>query len=174
MNLYSLGLFAHIISMLGLFAGIAIELVTIRALKQASPAESGIWIGLWPKLLPLTIASSVLLVASGIYLAASSSGFGQGWIQVSMLALVIIAPLGAVANRGMRGSEPSSIVFPVVSARTAIALGVVLLMTVRPNRTESLVVLAASAAAGWFYGTIARNGFRTSRPGGGVVKPEAL
>jgi hypothetical protein len=64
MNLYSLILFSHIVATLGLFAGLGIECVTLRALRRAKPVETRIWITLWPTLLPLTIASAVLLVAS--------------------------------------------------------------------------------------------------------------
>ncbi|HKD09801.1 MAG TPA: hypothetical protein VKB79_28100 [Bryobacteraceae bacterium] len=170
MNLYSLGLFAHIIATVGLFAGIAIELVTLHALKRASPAESHIWIGLWPKLLPLTIASAVLLIGSGMYLAAASSLFDQGWIQVSMLALVIIAPLGAIANRAMRSAERGATAFLAVSCRTAIALGVTLLMTIRPDRAESFVVFVTAATAGLFYGLARRNGHRASATRGRVER----
>src|SRR5262249_31972808 len=68
MNLYSLVVFSHIVATLGLFAGLTIEWVTVSALKRANPAETRIWINLWPRLLPLTILSAVLLLASGIYL----------------------------------------------------------------------------------------------------------
>jgi hypothetical protein len=50
----------------------------------------------------------------------------------------------------------------------------VLLMTLRPDRTESFAVLATSAAAGLFSGIIMRNAHRAIRPGRRVEKPEAL
>jgi len=99
MNLYLLVVFSHIVATLGLFAGLTIEWVTVGALKRANPAETRIWINLWPRLLPLTILSAVLLVASGSYLAATTSAFRQGWIQISMLAVLIIAVLGAISNK---------------------------------------------------------------------------
>jgi len=99
MNLYSLILFSHIVATLGLFAGLAIECMTVRALKRAKPAETRIWINLWPTILPLTIASAVLVIASGIYLAAKAAAFSQGWIQVSIPFILIIALLGTVANK---------------------------------------------------------------------------
>jgi hypothetical protein len=182
MKLYSLVLFSHIVGTTGLFAGLAIEWVTLRALKRADPAETRIWINLWPRLLPLTIASAILLIASGIYLAATASAFSQGWIQVSMLSLLIIAPLGAVASKRMQaiGAEANrakgvpTIVPLAVSCRTAIALGVVMLMTIRSNRTESVAVVAIAAAAGLLHGVVTHKVPRTTRPYEHIEKSEAL
>jgi hypothetical protein len=182
MNLYSLVLFSHIVATLGLFAGLAIEWVTVRALKRANPTETRIWLTVWPKLLPLTITSSVLLIASGIYLTATDSAFGEGWIQVSMLSLLIIAPLGVVAYKGIQarstendsGASAPAIAILAVSCRTAIALGVVMLMTTKPSRTESLVVVVISAGAGLFHGIVTRNVHRASPPYDRIEKPEAL
>jgi uncharacterized membrane protein SirB2 len=109
MNLYSLIVFSHIVATLGLFAGLTIEWVMVSALKRADPAETQICIHLWPRVLPLTILSAVLLITSGIYLAAMTSVFPQGWTQISMLAVFIIAVLGAVSkqtNTGLRQGHP--------------------------------------------------------------------
>lgn len=115
--------------------------MTVRALKRAKPAETRIWRDLWPTLLPLTIASAVLVIASGIYLAAKASAFSQGWIQVSIPFILIIALLGAAANKkiqtiGTQGNLGGGVPLTVslaVSCRTAIALGVVLIMTIKSD-----------------------------------------
>lgn len=161
MNLYSLVLFSHIVATLGLFAGLAIEWLILLALKKAGAAETQTWIGVWPKMLPLTIASAVLLIASGIYLAARVAVWNQGWIQVSLLSLLIIAPLGALAgrrvpaiasNRDAAGARAQIAV--LMSCRTTVALAVVMLMTIKPNLTESGAITAIALAAGWLFGRI--------------------
>jgi len=182
MNLYSLVVFSHIVATLGLFAGLTIEWVTVSALKRANPAETRIWINLWPRLLPLTILSAVLLLASGIYLAAITSAFRQGWIQISMLAVLIIAVLGAVSNKQISafgketqgGGAVPAIVPLAVSCRTAIALCVVLLMTVKSDLTESVAVVVIAIAAGLVHGIATRNVHSAMPPLGGIKKPEAL
>jgi hypothetical protein len=182
MNLYSLIVFSHIVATLGMFAGLTVEWVTVSALRRANPAETRIWIHLWPRLLPLTILSAVLLIASGIYLAAITSVFRQGWSQISMLAVFIIAILGTVSNKQIRafgkdtngGGAVPAIVPLAVSCRTAIALGVVLLMTVKSELTESVVVVVIAVAAGLFHGIVTRNVHRAMPPLGGIEKPEAL
>jgi uncharacterized membrane protein len=161
MNLYSLVLFTHIVATLGLFAGLAIEWLILLALKKAGAAETQPWIGVWPKMLPLTIASAVLLIASGIYLAARVAVWNQGWIQVSLLSLLIIAPLGALAGRRVQAiasnrdaaGAPAQIAV-LMSCRTTVALAVVMLMTIKPNLTESGAITAIALAAGWLIGRI--------------------
>jgi hypothetical protein len=182
MNFYSLILFSHIVATVGLFAGLAIEFVAVRALQRAQPAETRIWINLWPTLLPMTIASAVLVIASGIYLAAKASAFSQGWIQVSIPFILIIALLGAVTNKtiqtigaeGNLGRGVPLIVFLAVSCRTAIALGVVMIMTIKSDLTQSLWVLAIATAAGVFHGILTRNVPRAIRPYERIEKSEAL
>lgn len=160
MNLYSLVLFTHIVATLGLFAGLAIEWLILLALKKAGAAETQTWIGVWPKMLPLTIASAVLLIASGIYLAARVAVWNQGWIQVSLLSLLIIAPLGALAGRRVqaiasnRDAGARAQIAALVSCRTTVALAVVMLMTIKPNLTESGAITAIALAAGWLFGRI--------------------
>jgi uncharacterized membrane protein len=182
MNLYLLVVFSHIVATLGLFAGLTIEWVTVGALKRANPAETRIWINLWQSLLPLTILSAVLLLASGFYLAATTSPFRQGWIQISMLAVFIIAVSGAISNKQIRafgkgtngGGAVPAIVPLAVSCRTEIALGVVLLMTIKPDLTESVAVVVIAVAAGLIHGIVTRNVPRAVPSLGGIEKPEVL
>jgi hypothetical protein len=182
MNIYPLIVFSHVVGTLGLFVGLTIEWVTVSALRRANPTEARIWIHLWPRVLPLTILSSVLLITSGICLAAITSVFRQGWIQISMLALLIIAFLGATSNKQIRafgkdtngGGAVPAIVPLAVSCRTAIALGVVLLMTVKSDLTESVAIVVVAVTAGLVHGIVTRNVHRAMRTLGGFEKPEPL
>lgn len=79
---------------------------------------------------------------------------------------------------GSGGAVPA-IVPLAVSCRTAIALGVVLLMTVKSGLTESVAVVVIAVAAGLIHGIVTRNVPRAvpSLGGiekGGIEKPEAL
>jgi hypothetical protein len=111
-----------------------------------------------------------------------TSVFRQGWTQISMLAVFIIAVLGAASNKQIRafgkdtndGGAVPAIVPLAVSCRTAIALGVVLLMTVKSELTESVVVVVIAVAAGFFHGIVTRNGPRAIRPYERIEKSEAL
>jgi hypothetical protein len=105
-----------------------------------------------------------------------------------MLAVLIIAVLGAVSNnqirafgKGTNGDGAVPAIVPLaVSCRTAIALGVVLLMTVKSGLTESVAVVVIAVAAGLLiHGIVTRNVPRAvpSLGGiekGGIEKPEVL
>jgi hypothetical protein len=175
MTVLSFVLFAHIVATLGLFAGLAIEWLILLALRRtATLPEARNWTEIWPKLLPLTIASAALLIISGIYLATRTADWSQGWVQVSTVALFLIAPLGALAGRRVRtihgdinrnGNRAETIhpesrvglLGTFIVCRTTIALGVVMLMTIKPNLTDSVAVIAVSLAAGLVYGFGSRN-----------------
>ena len=168
-TLFSVVLFAHIVATLGLFAGLAIEWLILFGLRRpAGPVEARTWIELWPKLGPMTIASAALLIVSGIYLATKAADWSQGWIQVSLVGLLLIAPLGAVAGRRMRamrdGHAAVAALGLLISCRTAIALGVVMLMTTQPGLPESVVVIAIALGGGLICGFGIRNGRATSAP----------
>lgn len=176
MTVFSLVLFAHIVATLGLFAGLAIEWLILLALRSADkPSEARTWAELWPKLSPVAIASAALLVISGVYLAWKAAFWSEGWIQVSMIALFLIALLGALAgrrvhaihgdiNRAENGTQSvrlesaAAVLGLFISCRTMIALGVVMLMTIKPDLTGSVAVIATAMAAGLVYGIAIQNG----------------
>lgn len=176
MNLYLAVLFAHIVATLGFFFGLGTEWLMVRVLRKAtSAAEARIWIALWPKLFGLTVASAVLLVGSGVWLAARTTLWSQGWIQVTWVSLLLIAPLSALGGRQMRAIRSSITTgkneFAVlrrransmalslsISCRMAVSLGIVMLMTTKPNLIESVVALAVAASVGLVHGIATRNG----------------
>ena len=167
MTIFSLVLFAHIVATLGLFASVAIEWLILLALRRTpTQSEVRMWSELWPKLLPLGSTSAMLLIISGIYLATAGAAWSQGWIQVSLVSLLLIAPLGALAGRrvsaihrgGNARESDLAVLGMFISYRTAIALGVVMLMTIKPKLTESLAVVVIALAGGLVSGVAIRNG----------------
>ena len=55
-----------------------------------------------PRLPLWTGASALVVFGSGIYLAMRMSAFGQAWIDLTIVALLLIAPLGALTGKRMR------------------------------------------------------------------------
>ena len=113
----------------------------------------------------LTIASAALLIISGIYLAATGAGWSQGWIQISLVGALLIAARGALASRRVHAigeieavprESGVAVLGMFVSCRTAIALGVVMLMTIKPGLTESIAIIAIAVAGGLVCGTAIR------------------
>src|SRR5882724_3026283 len=144
MSLYSFVLYTHVLATLGLFAGIGIEWLILLALKKAADGtQACAWIEYWPQVSRLMMASVVLVVVTGVSLAAGLALWSLGWIKVSLASLLIIAPLSAFGARKMRvfrkqisegltghlgGLSPLAL---SLSCRTAVALGIVMLMTTK-------------------------------------------
>jgi hypothetical protein len=166
MTLYSLALFVHVTAVLALFACLSLEMVSVFHLRRAcSLAEARFWIEPVPGLPAIALGSLPAVVLSGLYLTFQMSGFGVPWAKVTIAALLLVAPLGAVTRRRMRyirrlsasdHTNDSTVLgllrdpFLKISLaiRTFVFLGIVLLMTAKPALPESLGILGGSVALG--------------------------
>ncbi|HLW01457.1 MAG TPA: DUF2269 family protein [Ktedonobacterales bacterium] len=167
--LYTLALFAHIVGVLGIFVGISFGWVNILRLRRAQTiaqvrAETSLT-GVQQRLFP--IAALVLLLA-GIYMTVTTWGWGTPWILLSLAALIVMGVLGgAVSGRRLTtirkaaAEDASSAISPelqrliadpvlLISIQTAllIGLGVVFLMTMKPDWTGSLITLGVAVVLG--------------------------
>jgi hypothetical protein len=136
MTLQSLALFVHLIGMLALFVTFALE-----------------WTGIDPRhLRRLSGCAVVLILASGIGMAARFGVFGSAWVGVSFAAMAVMAVLGATARR-----EP----FKRVSlrARVGVALAIVFLMVAKPDLLQSLVIATGALVIGAAAGVMPARGY---------------
>jgi hypothetical protein len=166
MTLYSVVLFVHVVSALGVFAALSLEAVGLAHLRRAATAsEARFWIEFAPGLPALAIGSLVLLLLSGIFMTVQMAGWTLAWTRVAMGALILIGPLGAVTGRRMRairaacaannrsGSDLFAklrdpfLVFSM-NMRIALVLGIVLLMTAKPELRESLGIVVSPVFLG--------------------------
>ena len=149
---YDIALFLHIGGVLALFAAMTIEGIALRGLRHAITGdEARTWLGLLRPTRLIGPAALVLILLPGLYLAADIS-VGGGWIAIGLLGFLAIAIIGgAVTGRRM------SVVGPVLgraqgplsddllrlagdralaasyAVRLAIAIGIVWLMTLKPD-----------------------------------------
>ena len=90
----------HLIGVLLLFVGLGVESVaigTLPPLAGASQAER------WAKRgWRCQIAAAAVILASGAAMAARLDVFHFAWVNVSLVALVLIAALGGVVSRSRR------------------------------------------------------------------------
>ncbi|SRR6266481_3784425 len=171
MALYSLVLFLHVTAVLALFACLSLEVLSLFHLRRASTwTEARSWIEPVPRLSAVALGSLLVIVLSGVYLTIQMSGFGLAWLWVTIAALLLMAPLGAVTGRRMRyirhlsaGGETnqSKLVDPFLKIslgiRIAVFLGVVLLMTAKPELPGSFGILGGSVALGLAAALLAPN-----------------
>ena len=161
MTLYSFALFIHIIGSLLLCIAFTAEGIGLLQFRRATTNSA---IRQWEGVLGLGRvfgpASVVTILASGLYLMISSWGWVP-WIAVGLLAWVLIAVLGAV--NGIRlsltirqlpagaapGTSLQSRAF-VISwvTRLSIAVGIVFVMTSKPDLLGALLSILITAAFG--------------------------
>jgi hypothetical protein len=167
MTLFSGMLFLHVAAALGIFTALGLESLQLFHLRRAGSArEAGVWVSLVPGLPAMFGASAAVMLLTGVYLAVQMSAWPQAWLKVTMAGLVLMVPFGAVSGRKMRAmrnviavAEPDEISLfrrlqdPVLKfslgIRIALVLGIVLLMTAKPELRESMGVIAASLLLGF-------------------------
>lgn len=165
MTLFSGMVFLHVVSALGIFAALSLEVVVLYHLRRAaSGQEAGAALDLAPGLPAIFGASGLVAVLTGVYLTLQTSAW-QPWLKIAMVALVVMAPLGAISGRKMRtirrlaASEETTdfelarslqdgfLAFSL-NCRMALVLGIVLLMTAKPEFRESIGAALAALVLG--------------------------
>ncbi len=166
MKLYSVALFLHVVGALLMFTTLSLEGIGLRLIRRAATVQqvrdsAGV-AGLARVLGP---ASALGILVPGMYMAMTTWG-GIPWIAAGFVAWLVIGVLGAVngirltaigraaAAAGDRLSldVASRLRDPMLLSswmvRVAVALGVVFLMTVKPELAGTLLTMAAAVAIG--------------------------
>src|SRR6266498_5345349 len=157
---YAIALFLHIVGALGLFVALGLEWTSLLLLRRATTSEqvrermriaSGVR--------GVSGAALATLLVSGVYLTATVWG-GVAWIGVALGAMVLMALLGAALSgprlaaigraveHGSLAPLPDPLLWVSIQIRLAVALGIVFLMTVKPNLTGSLLAIVLAAVLG--------------------------
>jgi hypothetical protein len=166
MSLYTTVLFLHVAAVLALFACLGFEALSLFRLRRASTvAEARLWIDPVPRLPLWTVGAALVTFISGIYLAIRMSAFGRAWIDLTIVALLSIAPLGALTGKRMRTIRQAltnsstlerelilrlddSLLKISLSLRICIFLGIVLLMAAKPELVLAVSIVASSVVLG--------------------------
>ncbi len=131
----------------------------------------------------VTIGSLLELVVffSGVYLAMRMAAFGSAWPKVAVGGLLIIAPLGALTGRRMRairracadakainsdllGRLEDSFLKVSLGVRIAVFLGIVLLMSTKPEFWESVGIVGTCGILGLLLSLLDRRRGSLSAP----------
>jgi hypothetical protein len=166
MTLSSIVLIIHVTAVFLLCAALTIEILSLLHLRAASTmAEVRPWINPLPGLPVLAVGSLVVILFSGFYLVVQLSASGRAWAKVAVVALLLMAPFGAITARRMRAirrayasnmkinSELSRrlrdpLLKISLAIRTAVFLGIFLLVSAKPGLWQSVSIAAGSAAVG--------------------------
>lgn len=178
MGLHSFLVFVHVLAAMGLFAAIGIETVALARLRRAERvAEVRAWLGLYDTSFRLGGISMLVILVSGIWVAATVWGH-QAWLAAAFVGAVAMGAMaGALTSRQVRrlrqgiagetNPEASGALRALLSARAlafslrfrvAVVVGVVGLMTFKPDALGSTVLLGAAAAVGIVAGILPASG----------------
>src|SRR5436190_228313 len=167
MSTYAIVLFLHIVGTLGLFAAFALEGTGLENLRRATTlAQAREWLRLIGSTRQIGMPSLLTVLATGISMSLRRWGW-RGWIGVALLAMVLIAVLGAavggrrlrdIARTGVAGEGPVTPELAerlrdpalVVSGwvRTALGLGIVYIMSTKPSAGGALIAMGVALALG--------------------------
>jgi hypothetical protein len=175
MSLYTVALFLHVIGALGFFVSLGLEWVAVAQLRRAATVEQAReWLKLYGFLPWIGGPAMALILILGIYMVAVTWG-PVAWAAVALGAMVLYSSLAGITNARRipalrRAVEPSESAtgslqellrdprpWTVIQVRTGLALGIVFLMTAKPDLVVSLIAVAVGALAGLFAGLLGRS-----------------
>jgi hypothetical protein len=137
MSLYSLALFIHIVGSLLLFVLLTVEGIGLRQGFMA-PRLNRV----------LGPISALTILVPGLYMVASQWGW-KGWIVVGITSWVLIALAGAATGISLlAGRLNTRAATASWSIRVGMALGVVFIMTIKPDLPLAVIAVLAGAALG--------------------------
>jgi hypothetical protein len=168
MTSYSAVLFIHVVSAIGLFLALAAEGAIVFRIRSArSVGEARFFIRAFQRLRIVAIPSFLGVLVGGMYLAARW-GRGTFWLPLALGATLLIMLIGGFVTgiriarlRKVLSSAENEESIEALSAmtkdaalllsyglRVGLGLGIIFLMTAKPDLPGSLGALAAGCIAG--------------------------
>ena len=184
MTVYNVVLFAHITSVIIMFAGVTADWLAVgglRATREAGQAHA------WIRTLEISAAfgpwARLAVLGAGLYLAVDAWSW-PGWIIVGLISWVAFVVLGepltgrelremAAAVRAEHGTLPPALMarlrlprlWQAVLTRAGLGIGVVFVMAVKPPVAVAGAAVLVGAVAGYSAARL------TSRPGRAGTHP---
>lgn len=163
MSIYSSAVFLHVLAAVGVFVGFGLEWTGLRQLQRSTTLEQvRTWLPVVRGSGRISMPSMIVVLLSGIYMARIAWR-GAPWIGVTLGALVLIIAIGVVITRprmraiaeamgGESARSASALRDPMLmlslDVRAALTVGILFLMTVKPELRQSLLAIASAAIVG--------------------------
>jgi hypothetical protein len=168
MTILSAVLFIHVLSAMSLFVAFALEaavLLRIRSSLNVEQARAGVLS--FHRLRGIAMPALLGVLGSGLYLAYRYGG-GTTWIPASLIAMLLVMLVGgtvtgikmarlkrlvsrteeAVAIEDILAQTQDRALVLSYGFRLGLAVGIVFLMTVRPDLALSVIALASATLVG--------------------------
>src|SRR6266487_3888460 len=187
MSIYSIILFVHVIGAIGYFIGIGTQLFVLVGLRRAQRVEQvRALIQLNDLSGPVSGISVLLLLAAGLYLAITAWSLLTSWILVALISLILMVPTSAALiaprrsaivkqlareapggelSRALERHLDDPVLATVFTTVVILLLGLVFLMTTKPNLAGSLIVMVVALLLGLAAGAPVSRMRRAPEPG---------
>jgi ABC-type multidrug transport system fused ATPase/permease subunit len=182
MNFYSISLFVHVVGVIGFFATLVLEWMGQHMVRSATTKHQIFaWLGISSHAIRAGVLFTAIVLASGAYMMKTVWGH-VSWIMASMgpmipltaLALIVTGRrLNAIRRQITVENEASSTVAYrslreprlLISfwIRVAFAIGIVFLMTVKPDFYAAMFTIGVAAALGVASAVLMRGSAPTGR-----------
>ena len=194
MSIYNIVLFVHVIGAIGYFLGMGILLFILLGLRRAQRVEHvRALIHLNELSAPVSAASAVLLLVTGLYLALTAWSLLTSWILVALISLLLMVPTSAALiaprrsaivkqlareapdgelSEALERHLDDPVLATVCTTVAALLLGLVFLMTTKPNLVGSLIVMVVALLLGLAAGVLVSRMRRAPAPGIGDQKAQ--
>jgi hypothetical protein len=186
MNSYTIVLFVHIIGAIGYFLGIGLWLFVLVGLRRAQYVEQvRALIKLNDLSGPFSGISALLLLGAGLYLALTAWSLLTSWILVALISLLLMVPTSAALiaprrsamvkqlareapdgelSRALEQLIDDPVLATVCTTVLTLLLGLVFLMTTKPNLAGSLIVMGIALLLGLAAGALVSRMRRAPEP----------
>jgi hypothetical protein len=170
MDVYTLVLFAHVVGAIGYCISIGAWLLLLVGLRRAQRVEEARALMRVNDLSgPIGAASALLLLIAGLYLALTAWSLLAGWILVALISLLVmlptvaalIAPRRSAIVKQLAQEAPEGAISPdlrqrlhdpvllaVVLTVAVLLVGLILLMTTKPDLVGSIIVMFVALLLG--------------------------
>ena len=183
---YQIALFTHILGVICLMGGRTLIHAGMLIMSRARAMERiRDWAGIYGGLTRSMPVFALAILLAGLYMAWTSWTFNIPWIDASLgVFLVVIALSSTVLRRNfvalsreIRAAQSESVPAPLVArirdramwateyGISGLLLGIVFLMTVKPDLTGSVLALSIGLLAGVLIGILVTSRLAQAAPG---------
>src|SRR5262249_31999036 len=170
MSLYNIVMFVHVIGAIGYFLSTGTSLFVLVGWRRAQHVEGvRALLRLDDLSAPFGGGGAVVLLITGLYMAGAAWSMLTGWILIGLISLVLIVPTAAVLiaprrsalvkqlaheapdgalSEALKQRIHDPVLLATLQTLAALLLGIVFLMTTKPELVGSLIVMAVALVLG--------------------------
>lgn len=174
---YTFALFVHILGAVALFVAVSLIVIAFVRMRQAATlAQVREWVAVANVAGKSMIFISLVILAPALYMVIVAWGFATPWVLAALITFVALAVMGAAMNgrnieriaalahktspdlipNQLRARLLAPQLWLSEGIRLMLLLGILSLMTIKPDILFSVLILAGMLILGIILGTLAR------------------